>query len=145
MNASQARRRARAPHEEIGTLLETLLARSPLFAASLYEHKSRCGKPACRCAKGPYRHRLRCLSFLEEGRSRTRVVPKSMRRAVERLTADYRSVRRARRSLQRVLKELLAAADVVTAARAEEGKSRYARLVAKASGTGASQEPKRRR
>jgi hypothetical protein len=145
MNASQARRRARALHEDIGALLETLLARSPLFPASLYEHKSRCGKPTCRCAKGPYRHRLWCLSFVEEGRSRTRVVPKSMRRAVERLTADYRSVRRTRRTFQRLLKGLLAAVDVITAARAGEGNRRYARLVARAMGTAASHASKKRK
>ena len=105
-------------------------ARSPLFPGSLYEQKSQCGKPACKCARGPYRHRQWCLSFLEEGRSRTRVVPPALRPAVAELTARYREVRRARRRLARLLAELLRKADALAEVRCREGRRRYARLAA---------------
>ena len=132
MDVSRARRRIRVLHERIGSLLGSVLARSPVFAASLYEHRSQCGRPLCKCAKGPYRHRLWCVSFVEEGRSRTRVVPKAIRPEVEKLTGDYRRFRQARRELGELVEELLAKVDAVGKARCEEGTKRYVRLVARA-------------
>jgi hypothetical protein len=130
MDASRTRQEVRRLVEEVGTLAEAFLGRSPLFPGSLYEQKSRCGKPACKCARGPYRHRQWCLSFLEEGRSRTRVVPPALRPAVAELAARYREVRRARRRLAGLLADLLRKADALAQARCREGRRRYARLAA---------------
>ena len=134
MDLPRARRRVGILYQQVGELFETLLGRSPLFAASLYEHRSRCGKPLCKCAKGPYRHCSWCLSFIEDGRSRTRVVPRGLRPAVERLTGDYRRFRQARRELRRLVGELGAAVEAVGRARCEAGWRRYARLVERARG-----------
>lgn len=141
MDSSEARRRARSLQQEVEALFETLLGRSALFPGSLYEQKTQCGKANCRCSTGPYRHRLWCLSFVEGGRSRTRVVPKAMRPAVERWTRRYRGFRRARRELRKAVRELMAAVDVVGQARCKEGRSRYARLVAKSKGRRRSRRP----
>jgi hypothetical protein len=130
MDASRTRLEVRRLVEEVRTLAEAFLGRSALFAGSLYEQASRCGKPACKCARGPYRHRQWCLSFLEEGRSRTRVVPPALRLAVAELTARYREVRRARRRLAALLAELLCKADALAEGRCREGRRRYARLAA---------------
>lgn len=138
MDLSRAKRRSRELYELLGARLEVLLGRGPLFAASLYEHRTVCGKPRCKCARGPYRHRQWCLSFLEEGRSRTRVVPKAIRADVERLTGDYRRFRRARRELAALFAELIGHVDAVGQARCERGTRRYARLVEKAEARGAS-------
>lgn len=129
MDASRTRLEIRRLVEEVRSLSEAFLARSPLFPGSLYEQKSRCGKPACKCARGRYRHRQWCLSFLEEGGSRTRVVPPALRPAVAELTARYREVRRARRRLVQVAADLLARADALVAGRCREGRRRYAHLV----------------
>lgn len=138
MDPSRARRRSRELYELLGARLEVLLGRGALFAASLYEHRTVCGNPNCKCARGPYRHRQWCLSFLEEGRSRTRVVPKTIRADVERLTRDYRRFRRARRELAALFAELIDHVDAVGQARCELGRRRYARLVEKAKARGAS-------
>jgi hypothetical protein len=131
MVPSRARREVRRLHDQIGALLETLVARSPLFAASLYEHTSQCGNPQCKCARTAYRHRQVCVSFVDaEGRSRTRTVPRALRGAVGELTAEYARVRRARREVQRLFERLLAAADALGRARCEAGAARYARLAA---------------
>ncbi len=130
MDASRTRQEVRRLVEEVGALAETFLGRSPLFPGSLYEQKSQCGKHACKCARGPYRHRQWCLSFLEEGRSRTRVVPPALRSAVAELAGRYREVRRARRRLAGLLAELLAQVDARGEARCREGRRRYARLAA---------------
>lgn len=139
MEVSRARRDVNRLYDQIGTLLETFLGHGPLFAASLYEHKSQCGNPQCKCARGPYRHRQWCVSFLDEQRrSRTRVVPRGVRDAVGKLTGEYRRVRRARRELGRLFGELVEAVDALGRARCEAGMKRYARLVAQARGEGAS-------
>jgi hypothetical protein len=142
MDPSRTRQAVRELYQEAGELLQTVLARSPLFPASLYEQKSRCGKPLCKCAQGAYRHRLWCVSFVEAGRSRTRVVPKVLRSTVEGLTGDYRRFRQARRRLARLAEELLAKVDALAQARAEAGRERFARLVAKAKETGAGSRSK---
>jgi hypothetical protein len=130
MDASRTRLEVRRLVEEVAVLAEAFLDRSALFPGSLYEQKSRCGKPACKCARGPYRHRQWCLSFLEEGRSRTRVVPPALRPAVAELAARYREVRRARRRLAGLLADLLRKADALAEVRCREGRRRYARLAA---------------
>ena len=136
MDLSRLRRQLGRIYAQIGARLEVFVGRSPLFAASLYEHKTQCGNPRCRCARGPYRHRQWCVSFVEEGRSRTRAVPRSIRPEVERLTGDYRRVRRARREVAALFGELLEAADALTQARRTAGTERFARLVARARGRG---------
>lgn len=130
MDASRTRQEVRRLIAEAGALAEGFLGRSPLFPGSLYEQRSRCGKAACKCARGAYRHRQWCLSFLEEGRSRTRVVPPALRGAVGELAGRYREVRRARRRLAGVLGELLARVDALVAVRCRAGRLRYARLAA---------------
>ena len=130
MDASRTRQEVRRLVEEVGVLAEAVLDRSPLFPGSLYEQKSLCGKPACKCARGPDRHRQWCLSFLEEGRSRTRVVPPALRPAVAELASRYREVRRARRRLAGLLADLLRKADALAEVRCREGRRRYARLAA---------------
>jgi hypothetical protein len=130
MDASRTRQEVRRLVEQLSALAEMLLGRSPLFPGSLYEQKSRCGKPACKCARGPYRHRQWCLSFLEEGRSRTRVVPAALRPVVAELTARYRAVRGARRRLAGLVADLLRKADALAEGRCREGRRRYARLAA---------------
>jgi len=136
MDPSRRRQEARALYEELGELLPTLLDRSPLFPGSLYEQKSRCGKPRCKCAQGPYRHRLWCLSFVEDGGSRTRTVPAAIRPAVAGLAAEYRRVRQARRRAAELFEALLAHADALAKARCRQGRRAYARLAAGARGHG---------
>lgn len=136
MDLSRRRQEARALYEELGELLPTLLDRSPLFPGSLYEQKSRCGKPHCKCAQGPYRHRLWCLSFVEDGGSRTRTVPAAIRPAVAGLAAEYRRVRQARRRAAELFEALLAHADALAKARCRQGRRAYARLAAGARGHG---------
>jgi len=117
--------------------VETALDRAPQFAASLYEHKIKCGKPQCKCAKSkPYRHPMWCVSFLDQGRSKTRVVPPAQRAGVEDLTRAYRRSRDARRQIQHAAQELLDAVDALGQAQCLQGYKRYTRLAAKSRGAG---------
>jgi len=125
MDRSRLRQQVASLYREIGSVLKPLLARSPLFPASLYEHKVRCGKPQCKCARGDYRHRMWCVSFLEGRASRTRVVPQSRLRVVRKLTDDYRRFRVARRELQRRFRELLEGIDRLGRERSAAGRKEF--------------------
>ena len=90
MDVSRARQRIGSLYEKLARALDTARGRSAILAASLYEHKVRCGKPQCKCAKGSYRHVMWCISFVQDGKSCTRVVPESARADVERMVRRYR-------------------------------------------------------
>ena len=127
---SRIRQAMRARVERLRALLALLGGRSALLAASLYEHRSRCGKPQCRCARGDYRHRLWCVSFTEAGGSRTRVVAPDLKAAVAGRTGEYRRCRAARRELRRLAAELDALAARAERRRCREGRKRFRRLAA---------------
>jgi len=119
-------------YQQIGSELEVVMDRRPLFAGWVYEQQTKCGKAQCKCAKTSYRHRLWCVSFVEDGRSRTRVVPPEVRSDLQKLTTDYREFRHTRRQLVKEFEELLTLVDRLGRARCQEGEKRYARLMAKA-------------
>jgi len=51
MTLSQMRVKLRLLVNEQAKLLDILLARKPLIKGGVYQTKSRCGKPNCRCVK----------------------------------------------------------------------------------------------
>lgn len=132
MSISRAKQRMGSLYQQIGSQLEVVMDRRPLFAGWVYEQQTKCGKPQCKCAKTAYRHRLWCVSFVEDGKSRTRVVPPEVRPALQKLTKDYRQFRHTRRQLVKQFEELLTQVDRVGRVRRQDGEKRYARLMAKA-------------
>ena len=138
MSPSRLRQRIRALYQQLDQPIEVVLDRRPLFAASLYEHKIKCGKPQCKCAKSKaYRHHMWCLSFVDQGRSKTRVVPQADRAAVRDLTQAYAQARQARREIQQLTQRLLDAADALVQAQCQAGYKRYTRLAEKSPSAGA--------
>lgn len=132
MDRRRRRQQIRSLGERMDALLEGALGRAPLLAGSLYEQKAKCGKPQCKCAQGDYRHRMWCLSFVQGGKSRTRVVGASARAEVKEMTDRYRRWRQDRRRMRALFADLLAACDALVEARIEQGWRRYARLAARA-------------
>lgn len=61
----------------------------PVVAASLCERKIRCGNPNCKCAQGE-KHSSWCLTYKQEGRTRTVHVPRAMLEEVEQWVKEYR-------------------------------------------------------
>lgn len=133
MPPSRLRQRIRSLYRQLDRQIEVVLDRQPLFAASLYEHKIKCGKPQCKCAKDKaYRHHMWCLSFVDQGRSKTRVVPEDDRAAVQDLTQAYRRFRQARRDIHQLTQQLLQAADALGQAQCQLGYKRYTQIAAQA-------------
>lgn len=129
MSLSRSRQKLRNLSERIASLTGAVLDRSPVFPGSVYESKSRCGKPQCKCATTDYRHRQWCLSYLEDGASRTRAVPPAIRLEVQAMAEEYRRLRRTEREVRKALDDLLAEWVRLREARCEAGRKRYERLV----------------
>ncbi len=67
--ASRNRSRLCALVEHLGRLAKQAQGRSPLLPGTVYEHRRRCGKRHCRCAKGKA-HVQRVFSVHQDGASR---------------------------------------------------------------------------
>ena len=145
MDASEGRKKVRQLQARLAELLDVVVDRAPVLDASLYEHRIRCGKPTCKCAAGDYRHAMWCVSFVEDGKSRTRVVQEPIRQQVEALTSRYAKIRRTRRELQALFEQMLACADALQEARCRGGRKFYARLAARAKRGSSAQTKKRNR
>ena len=92
--------------------LRQLLPVRQLVKGSVYELKTRCGKPSCHCASedGPL-HSSTVLSWSEHGKTRLRTLPPGERARYQQLTEDYRRFRQARAALVKLQRRMLATID----------------------------------
>jgi len=128
MNPSHSHKKILDHLQTLQTLTETFLESDPLFPGSLYELKTRCGKPECKCAQTDYRHRAWCVSFVEQGASRTRVVADSFRPEMTKMTDEYRRFRQAERQLRQALEDLLGEVEALREERSKSGRRHFERL-----------------
>ena len=89
---------------DYGRLIGQVLALRELLKGSVYELKTRCGKPSCHCASPQ-------LSWSDAGRTRLRAVGPQDRARWRRLTEDYRHFRQCRASLVKIHRQVLLAVD----------------------------------
>jgi hypothetical protein len=104
---------------EISQIVEPFFSDKPVIKGSIYELKTKCGKPGCRCAKGQLHHRM-VLSASEKGRTRLRVIPSGFLVEVQGKVRRYQQLRRARVRLIEVHKKILQLIDEMEAMRREE-------------------------
>jgi len=92
--------------------LRDLLAPRQLLKGSVYELKTRCGKPSCHCAtpEGPL-HSTPVLSWSHAGQTRLRSLSASDLARWRRLTEAYRRFRQARAHLVKLHQQILRALD----------------------------------
>jgi hypothetical protein len=110
--ASRQRRVLLGLLEDYGRLIRQVLALRDLLKGSVYELKTRCGKPSCHCAsrQGPL-HSATVLSWSESGRTRLRSVGPQDRARWRRLAEDYRRFRQCRARLVKIHRQVLLAVD----------------------------------
>jgi len=98
--------------EDCRRLIRQILALRELLKGSVYELKTRCGKPSCHCASGngPL-HSTTVLSWSQAGRTRLRSLSPQDRSRVRRLAEDYRRFRQCRAALVKIHRRVLAAVD----------------------------------
>jgi len=104
---------------EIRQVIEPFFSDKPLIKGSVYELKTKCGKPGCKCAKGELHHRM-VVSASEKGKTRLRAIPHGFLVEVQSKVRCYQEVRRARVRLIEVHKKMLQLIDEMEAMRREE-------------------------
>ena len=92
--------------------LEAVLPLRQLLRGSVYELKTRCGKPSCHCASpdGPL-HSTTVLSWSQAGRSCLRSIPSQDRARCRGLSEDHRRFRQSRATLVKLHRGILLAID----------------------------------
>ena len=92
--------------------LDEMLPLRQLVKGSVYELKTRCGKPSCHCAseEGPL-HSSTVLSWSEHGKTRLRTLPPGERARFRQWTENYRRFRQARAALVKLQRRMLATID----------------------------------
>jgi hypothetical protein len=92
--------------------LDEMLPLRQLVKGSVYELKTRCGKPSCHCASDEEPlHTSTVLSWSEHGKTRLRTLPPGERVRFRQLTENYRRFRQARAALVKLQRRMLASID----------------------------------
>ena len=103
---------------KVRQLIEPFLSHKPVIKGSVYELKSKCGKPGCKCAQGQI-HRRMVVSASEKGKTTLRVIPHGFLVEVQGKVRRYQEFRGARARLVEVHKKMLKAMDEMEAMRQE--------------------------
>jgi hypothetical protein len=90
--------------------------------AYLYTSRTRCGRLTCKCMKTDYRHENSCVSYTEEGCSRTRTVGVDEIDRVHDFTSSYRTLRKLRTRLISNHKEFVNSIDSEVNKRLRKGR-----------------------
>ena len=92
--------------------LDTLLPLRQLVKGSVYELRTRCGKPSCHCAsdEGPL-HTSTVISWSEHGKTRLRTLPPGELAHFRQLAENYRHFRQARAALVKLHLRIVAHID----------------------------------
>ena len=104
---------------EIRQVIEPFFSHKPVIKGSVYELKTKCGKPGCKCAKGQLHHRM-VLSASEKGKTKLRAIPRGFLVEVQTKVRRYQELRRARVRLIEVHKKIVQVMDEMEAMRREE-------------------------
>lgn len=112
MDLSQRRQRIRRLSRELEAPLGELLTRKPFIKGTLYELKTKCGKPNCHCFKGEP-HKVMVLTWSEGGEKHLRVVRKEDLARVKKFTGNYRRFRKGRAEAGMIMKKILGSADEI--------------------------------
>ncbi len=104
---------------EIRQIVEPFFSDNPVIKGSVYELKTKCGKPACKCAQGQLHHRM-VLSASEKGKTKLRVIPNGFLVEVQTKVRRYQELRRVRVRLIELHKKMLQVLDEMEAMRREQ-------------------------
>ena len=104
---------------EIRQVINPFFSDKPLIKGSVYELKTKCGKPGCKCAKGELHHRM-VVSASEKGKTKLRAIPYGFLVEVQTKVHRYQELRRVRVRLIEVHKKMLQVMDEMEAMRREE-------------------------
>lgn len=116
---SQLRQSLSRLANEIKQITHPFFSNKPVIKGSVYELKTKCGKPGCKCAQGQLHGRM-VVSASEEGKTRLRVIPRGFLVEVQGKVRGYQELRHARKRLVEAHKEMLQVMDEMEAMRRQE-------------------------
>ena len=116
---SQLRQSLARLANEIRQIVEPFFSDKPVIKGSVYELKTKCGKPGCKCAKGQLHHRM-VVSASEKGKTKLRAIPHGFLVEVQTKVRRYQELRRVRVRLIEVHKKMLQVMDEMESMRREE-------------------------
>jgi len=116
---SQLRQSLAGLANEIRRIVEPFFSDKLVIKGSVYELKTKCGKPGCKCAKGQLHHRM-VLSASEKGKTKLRAIPHGFLVEVQTKVRRYQELRRVRVRLIEVHKKMLQVMDEMEALRRQE-------------------------
>ena len=116
---SQLRQSLARLTNEIRQIVEPFFSDKPVIKGSVYELKTKCGKPGCKCAQGQLHARM-VVSASEKGKTRLRVIPSGFLVEVRGKVQRYQKLRQARSRLVEVHKKMLQVMDEMEAMRRQE-------------------------
>jgi len=116
---SQLRQSLARLANEIRQIVEPFFSDKPVIKGSVYELKTKCGKPGCKCAQGHFHHRM-VLSASEKGKTQLRAIPRGFLVEVQTKVHRYQELRRARARLIEVHRKIVQLMDEMEAMRREE-------------------------
>ena len=116
---SQLRQSLAALANEIRQIVEPFFSDKPVIKGSVYELKTKCGKPGCKCAKGQLHPRM-VLSASEKGKTKLRAIPRGFLVEVKTKVRCYQELRGARARLVEMHKKMLKVMDEMEAMRREQ-------------------------
>jgi uncharacterized protein DUF6788 len=115
--ASRLRQALKSLLDDYQRQLGTLLPLRQLVKGSVYDLRTRCGKPSCHCAsdQGPL-HTSAVISWSEHGKTRLRTLPPGELSHFRQLAQNYRRFRQARAALVKLHQRIVAHIDRLEAA-----------------------------
>ena len=116
---SQLRQSLAGLANEIRQIVEPFFSDKPVIKGSVYELKTKCGKPGCKCAKGQLHPRM-VLSASEKGKTKLRAIPRGFLVEVQSKVRCYQELRRVRVRLIELHKKMLQVMDEMEAIRRED-------------------------
>ncbi len=116
---SRLRQSLRRIANEIRLLGEPFFSDTPVIKGSVYELKTKCGKPGCKCTQGRLHHRM-VVSASEKGKTKLRAIPQGFLVEVQAKVRRYQELRRARVQLIELHKKMLQVIDEMEAMRRQE-------------------------
>jgi hypothetical protein len=116
---SQLRQSLAGLSNEIRRIVEPFFSDKPVIKGSVYELKTKCGKPGCKCAKGKLHPRM-VLSASEKGKTKLRAIPHGYLVEVQTKVRCYQELRGSRARLVAEHKKILKIMDEMEAMRREQ-------------------------
>lgn len=112
VRASRLRQTLRTLLDDYQRQVDTLLPLRQLVKGSVYDLRTRCGKPSCHCAadEGPL-HTSTVISWSEHGKTRLRTLPPGELSHFRQLAENYRCFRQARAALVKLHQRIVAHID----------------------------------